>query len=67
MSCYRRFREDDVNDSNLENTIESLASNDSLTEAVSDLRNLANADLSALNNQELCRLFRFLSCYFCRR
>ncbi|QNK41005.1 hypothetical protein [Caproicibacter fermentans] len=67
MSCYRRFREDGANDSNFENAIESLASNENLTEAVSDLKNLANADLSALNDQELCRLFRFLSCYFCRR
>jgi hypothetical protein len=70
MHCcchHYRFGESNDNDSDFENAIESLASNENFTEAIDELRNLVNADLSTLSNRELCRLFRFLSCYFCRR
>lgn len=67
--CYHHYhyRESNDYDSDLENALENLASNENFTEAIDELRNLVNADFSTLSNRELCRLFRFLSCYFCRR
>lgn len=67
MPCCCHYRQNNNNDSDFENAIESLATNDNFTQAIDELRNLANADFSSLSNRELCRLFRFLSCYFCRR
>lgn len=52
--------------SGFENTIASLAENENVVEAFSDLQNLANADLSTLSSRELCKLLKFLSCFFCK-
>lgn len=73
--CYSRSI-DDIGSSNkgyqngnsgFENTLVSLAENENVVEAFSDLQSLANADLSTLSGSELCKLLKFLSCFFCKR
>lgn len=32
-----------------------------------DISNLISSNLNRLSDRELCRLFRLLSCFFCRR
>lgn len=65
LAGYSYHKGGNANGNGVEEALESLASNEYLAEAVSNLRGLATADLSTLNNRELCKLFRFLSCYFC--
>lgn len=42
-------------------------SDDVLGVTSDDVNNLISSNLNRLSDRELCRLFRLLSCFFCRR
>lgn len=70
--CRRNDYQDSINDnysgnSGIGNGFASLAENENVAEAFSDLQSLANSDLSTLSSRDLCKLFKFLSCFFCKR